>query len=70
MSDSDWDDIERDPCGCVTKIRRDVSGKVLSQDLDHCVAHALSWAGKLLHHAGEKMAAILGKESNKDETGS
>lgn len=57
MSDSDWSEVNDLPCGCQEKIKRDVADKVVGQELNHCIAHALSWAGKMLKHAGERLLA-------------
>lgn len=44
-----------EPCGCAEITTYDVAGKVVAQDLDHCIAHALEWAGSFLTHAGRKL---------------
>ncbi len=56
MSQTHEDVIQQD-CGCAEITTRDVSGKVVAQDLNHCIAHALEWAGKFLQHAGRRLIA-------------
>ena len=51
------EDVLREDCGCTETTTRDVSGKVTAQDLNHCIAHALEWAGKFLQHAGRRLIA-------------
>lgn len=48
-------EVTRQDCGCAETTTRDVSGKVVAQDLNHCIAHALEWAGKFLQHAGRRL---------------
>ena len=57
MTGQTHDETETEPCGCAKKTTYDVAGKVIAQDLDHCLAHALSWAGSFLQQAGRKLLA-------------
>ena len=50
-----FEERDEQDCGCVQIVERDVSGKVVKQDLNHCIAHSLEWAGKFLCHAGRRL---------------
>lgn len=51
------EDVTEQECGCTETTTRDVSGKVVAQDLNHCIAHSIEWAGKFLQHAGRRLIA-------------
>ena len=51
------EEVIREDCGCAETVTRDVSGQVTKQDMNHCIAHALSWAGSFLQHAGRRLLA-------------
>ena len=49
------EEVIREDCGCSETVTRDVSGKVTKQDMNHCIAHALEWAGSFLTHVGRRL---------------